>query len=53
MTNLRSLKDVKEGKHTTLPDEIETYPKTTCRDILICVGIGVVIATVIAWRIYA
>ena len=59
MTNLRSLKDVKEGKHTTLPDEIEgfpeeiEYPKMTLIEFLLSVAVGVAIALVIIWRIYA
>jgi hypothetical protein len=34
------------------PDEIE-YPKTTLADIVVLVGIGTVIAIVIAIKIYA
>lgn len=48
------LNETKSERFTAFDDEIEKFPpRTTLRDIAICVGIGIIIALVIVWKIYA
>jgi hypothetical protein len=54
MTLVRKLHDVRSGtyRHTNLANEIDSdHPKTTLRDVLVCIGIGVVATGFIYWMI--